>query len=560
MALCLDRSVELVIGILAILKAGGAYVPMDLAYPAERLAFVLRDTQAPVLVTHRALLAKLPPHSAEVVCVDDSLESGSPEPDENLPAEARPDNLAYVIYTSGSTGRPKGVMVTHQNVARLFHATEPWYQFNGRDVWTLFHSYAFDFSVWETWGALLYGGRLVVVPYLASRSPETFLELLVRERVTVLNQTPSAFRQLMQAAQRRAQPPDLALRYLILGGEALELRSLRPWFDRHGLERPRLVNMYGITETTVHVTGRPVGAKDLSAGSLIGAPIPDLQIYILDDRLQPLPVGLPGEIYVGGAGVARGYLNRPELTAQRFMPDPFSAEAGGRLYKTGDRARWLANGDIEYLGRSDDQVKIRGHRIEPGEIESVLGRHPAVFQCVVLAHEDSSADKRLVAYVVAEPDKAGAGPGELRDFLKTKLPDYMIPSAFVFLEALPVTPNGKVDLKALPAPDQVRPEPDESFAAPTTPTEAALAEIWREVLRLDRIGIHEAFFDLGGHSLLMTRVISRVREAFNVELPLRRFFESPTIAGLSAVIKELLVEEINRMSDAEAGRLARAAD
>jgi amino acid adenylation domain-containing protein len=513
-----------------------------------------------VLVTQRALLAKLPPHSAEVACVDDSLDAGGPESDQNLPAEAHPDNLAYVIYTSGSTGRPKGVMVTHQNVARLFRATEPWCQFDGRDVWTLFHSYAFDFSVWEIWGALLYGGRLVVVPYLTSRSPQTFLELLARERVTVLNQTPSAFRQLIQAAHPGAEAPELALRYIILGGEALELRQLRPWFEAHGDERPRVVNMYGITETTVHVTCRPLSAKDLSAGSVIGAPIPDLQIYILDDRLQPVPIGSPGEMYVGGAGVARGYLNRPELTAQRFMPDPFNGEPGGRLYKTGDRARWLANGDIEYLGRTDDQVKIRGHRIEPGEIESVLGRHPTVRECVVLAREDSSADKRLVAYVVAEPDKASAGAAELRDFLKTELPGYMIPSALVFLEALPLTPNGKVDRKSLPPPEQVQSEPDESLAAPTTPTEAALAEIWREVLRLDRVGIHDAFFDLGGHSLLMTRIISRVREAFNVELPIRRFFESPTIAGLSAVIKELLVEEINRMSDEEAGRLAHSAD
>ncbi len=549
--LCQERSVEMVVGILGVLKAGAAYVPMDPAYPAERLEFVLQDANARVLVTERAFVAKFPAFQNQVVCVEDVFDSQDPSQDNNPGTEVSLENLAYVIYTSGSTGKPKGVMVTHQNITRLLHATQPWYQFNESDVWTLFHSYAFDFSVWEIWGALLYGGRLVIVPHPVSRSPEDFLELLAREGVTVLNQTPSAFRQLVQADQRSGRPHQLALRYVIFGGETLEMRSLQPWFDKHGDQKPRLVNMYGITETTVHVTYRPIFAKDLASGSVIGQPIPDLRIYILDARMQPVPIGLPGEMYVGGSGVARGYLNRPELTTERFIPNPFRNKPGARLYKTGDLARCLTDGDIEYLGRADGQVKLRGHRIELGEVESALREHPAVSECVVVLREDSPGDRRLVGYVVAEPDQASPALSELRRFLNTKLPDYMIPAAFVFLEALPLTPNSKLDRTALPVPEQARPELDESFAAPQTPTEIAVAEIWREVLHLERVGLHESFFELGGHSLLMTQIISRLREAFQIELPIRRFFASPTIAKLARVIEELLAKEISQLSEEE---------
>jgi len=322
--ICIDRSLELVIALLGILKAGGAYLPIDLAYPRERLAFMLEDANAPVLLTQSKLAADLPAYQAKVLCLDDAeLAAFDAYSTSNPESGAAAENLAYVIFTSGSTGQSKGALVTHYNVVRLFDATQDWYGFNERDVWTLFHSYAFDFSVWELWGALLYGGRVVIVPYWASRSPQDFRELLVRERVTVLNQTPSAFRQLLQA--ELAQPKaDLALRYLIFGGEALELQSLRPWFERYGDEKPLLVNMYGITETTVHVTYRPIRWDDLRSGqgSVIGVPIPDLQVYVLDPNGNPVPVGVPGEMYVGGAGVARGYLNRPELTAQRFIADP----------------------------------------------------------------------------------------------------------------------------------------------------------------------------------------------------------------------------------------------
>ena len=386
--LCTERSLEMVVGVLGILKAGGAYVPLDPNYPADRLAFLVADSGAPVLVTQQRWRDAIPATAATVV----SLDSGSSEletaSDKNPESLARPEHLAYVIYTSGSTGRPKGVLVTHDNVVRLMQATDPWFGFRPDDVWTLFHSYAFDFSVWELWGALLYGGRLVVVPYWVSRSPEDFLELLRRERVTVLNQTPSAFRQLVQADIASGPPSELALRYVVFGGEALELQSLRPWFERHGDEQPRLVNMYGITETTVHVTYRPITMADVEAGagSVIGVPIPDLRVYVLDPHRELVPVGVPGEMYVGGAGVARGYLNRPELTAERFVDDPFVP--GARLYRTGDLARRCANGDLEYLGRIDHQVKIRGFRIELGEIEAVLAQHPAVRDAIVIARED----------------------------------------------------------------------------------------------------------------------------------------------------------------------------
>jgi len=390
-----ERSPTLVISLLAILKAGGAYLPIDPAYPAERLAFMVADAGAPVLLTETKLAGSLPPTEARILCVDKFLEEPSVVSEEaNLAVPMQADHLAYVIYTSGTTGKPKGSMITHRNVARLFAATDPWFRFDERDVWTLFHSYAFDFSVWEIWGALLYGGRLVIVPYLTSRSPEAFYELLAAESVTVLNQTPSAFRQLIQAEESVGLKP-LRLRSVIFGGEALELQSLKPWFDRHGDRMPQLVNMYGITETTVHVTYRPIGSADLAAaaGSVIGVPIPDLQIYILDPQRRPLPIGVPGEMYVGGAGLARGYLHRAELTAERFVPSPFPDSE--RLYRTGDLARFLAGRDIEYLGRIDHQVKIRGFRIELGEIESVLCRHSQIREAVVLAREDSPGSKTL---------------------------------------------------------------------------------------------------------------------------------------------------------------------
>jgi len=530
-----ERGLDMVIGIIGILKSGGAYLPLDPAYPKDRIAFMLEDAHVSIVVTQKSLAADFDGIVVDRVLLDEPLS----EVDTNPAPRSRADHLAYVIYTSGSTGKPKGSLITHYNVTRLFEATEDWFRFDQQDVWTLFHSYAFDFSVWELWGALLYGGRLVVVPYLVSRSPEAFRELLIREQVTVLNQTPSAFRQLLQA-ELATPKAELALRYVIFGGEALELQGLRPWFERHGDARPQLVNMYGITETTVHVTYRPIGWEDLNAarGSVIGTPIPDLRLYILDRNRQPTPIGVPGEMYVGGAGVARGYLNRPELTAERFIADPFAAKSGTRtpLYRTGDLARRLDNGDIEYLGRLDEQVKIRGFRIELGEIEAALRQDPAIREAAVLVREDAPGDRRLVAYIVAQ-DPSASLIERLRSSLRASLPEYMVPAHFVMLDALPLTPNGKLDRKALPAPQ--RSDQAANYVAPRTPTEEIVAGIWAEVLKLERVGVEDNFFDLGGHSLLATQIVSRVSYALDMQIPLKLLFEEPTISGFAECIAML---------------------
>jgi amino acid adenylation domain-containing protein/non-ribosomal peptide synthase protein (TIGR01720 family) len=521
-----ERSLDVVVGILAILKAGAAYVPLDPAYPKDRVQFMLQDADVHAVLTTTDLARDLDPASTSPILLDEQ----HGEAEDGPSAEIGPDDLAYVMYTSGSTGQPKGVRVSHYNVTRLFDATAPWFGFTEHDTWTLFHSYAFDFSVWEIWGALLNGGRLVVVPYWTSRSPIDFRELVVREGVTVLNQTPSAFRQLVQADRDAEDARPYALRYVVFGGEALELQSLRPWFDRHGDTEPRLVNMYGITETTVHVTYRPLAREDLEsgAGSVIGIPIPDLEVVLLDPHGAPVPVGVPGEMYIGGAGVTQGYLERPELTAERFLPDPRPGRTRSRLYRSGDLARRLENGDLEYLGRIDDQVKIRGFRIELGEIEAVLSEQDDVGECAVMAREDGSAEKQLVAYVVG----AALDADDLRRRLQLKLPEYMVPAHFVVLPALPLTTNGKVDRKALPAPEIVRTDLSTPYAPPRTPAESTLAEIWGSVLGLEKVGLDDNIVELGGDSILSIQVVTRCRAA-GLEISPRNLFETPTISGLA---------------------------
>ncbi|MEH2199893.1 non-ribosomal peptide synthetase [Nostoc sp.] len=551
--LCVKRSLEMIVGLLGILKAGGAYLPLDPDYPSDRLTYMLNDSQAGVLLTQEKLLATLPEHTAHTICLDTDWENISKESRDNPVTDSTTDNLAYVIYTSGSTGQPKGTLVNHSNLVRLFAATDAWYHFNGEDVWTMFHSIAFDFSVWEIWGALLYGGRLVIVPYLVTRSPESFYKLLCQEKVTVLNQTPSAFRQLIQVEQSGITAGDLNLRLVIFGGEALEIKSLQPWFERHGDTTPQLVNMYGITETTVHVTYRPLSKADLQrTASVIGRPLPDLQVYVLDEYKQPLPIGVPGEIYVGGAGVTRGYLNRPELTAERFIANPLGDNPQARLYKTGDLGRYLPNGELEYLGRIDNQVKIRGFRIELGEIEAILATHPDVWETVVVVREDEPGDKRLVAYVVAKTAQS-LSTSQLRRFLSEQLPSYMVPSAFVVLPSLPLTSNGKIDRKALPVPVS-REGLEVNFVAPHTPEEEILVKIWADILKVDQVGIHDNFFELGGNSLLGTQVISRLRTAFSINLSLHRLFISPTVAELAhniEVVRIATENEDDLMTDTE---------
>ena len=530
--ICVERSLYTVIGILAILKAGGAYVPLDPSYPSERIAYAVADSQIKVLLTSQQHLAELPENQAKVVCFDRDWQTIDCYDETNPASAVNPSNLAYVIYTSGTTGKPKGVLIEHRNVCRLFTATEAWYGFNQNDVWTIFHSYAFDFSVWELWGALLYGGKLVVVPYLVSRSPARFYQLLIDEKVTVLNQTPSAFTQLIQIEEQLDSDRQLSLRYVIFGGEALAIPSLKPWFQRHGDRSPQLVNMYGITETTVHVTYRPISLSDTdSHSSVIGSAISDLKIYLLDEHLQPVAQGDSGEMYVAGLGLARGYLNRPELTRERFIPNPLNPSE--RLYKTGDLGRYTDNGEIEYLGRIDNQVKIRGFRIELGEIEAVLAQHPTVRQSAVMVREDNPGDKRLVAYVVGTESVT---PKNLREALKQQLPDYMIPAAFVRLEALPLTANGKVDRRALPAPESLICDRS-AIVPPRNETEKKLVEIWQSVLGNDAISVIADFFELGGHSLLAVRLLSEIERIFETNVSLETFLMAPTIEGLADALE-----------------------
>ncbi|MGW4401272.1 non-ribosomal peptide synthase/polyketide synthase [Amycolatopsis nivea] len=493
-ALRLPRSADLVVAILAVLKSGAGYLPIDPDYPPARIEAMLAD--------------------ARPVCVVDTV-AADDQPDTDPGVPVRPENTAYVIYTSGSTGVPKGVLVPHANVTRLFSSTDHWFGFGDQDVWTLFHSYAFDFSVWELWGALLHGGRLVVVPSDTVRSPEDFLALLAEQRVTMLNQTPSAFYRLGSLPSA-----PLSLRYVIFGGEALDPVRLAEWRRRHP-DGPQLVNMYGITETTVHVTHRVLDDR-----ATVGVPIPDLRAYVLDACLEPVPPGVTGELYVAGAGLARGYLNRPGLTASRFVADPFG-EPGTRMYRTGDLLCWTPGGELAYRGRADHQVKIRGFRIELGEVEAALSAHPDVTGAVAVAHGAGDA-RRLVAYLT------GTVPGTtvLREFLARSLPAHMIPAVFVALDELPLNANGKLDHRALPAPGA---RVENRYVAPRTEIETVLAEVWSAVLGVDQVGVEDNFFGLGGDSILSIQVVSRARQA-GLTVSSKDLFQHQTIAELGRVV------------------------
>ncbi|HEX7446278.1 MAG TPA: non-ribosomal peptide synthase/polyketide synthase [Pirellulales bacterium] len=550
-AICLERSLDTVVAILGALKSGAAYVPLDPALPAERLQEMLADASPTLVLTQRPLAERLGDFSGPIVCLDEADDQLALQGCENLPPITDAERLAYVIYTSGSTGKPKGVMVSHAAVVAVMQSAGPLYDFGPGDIWTLFHSYAFDFSVWELWGALAFGGRLVVVPRAIARSADSFHQLLIDEQVTVLNQTPAAFNQLMQSDERAGAGAErLALRLVILAGEMLDVAALSGWFDRHGDAKPLLVNMYGITETAIVSTWRPLTCADLlrPAASPIGRPLPGCRVFVLDGQRQPVPIGVPGELYLGGMGLARGYLNRPDLTAERFIASPFEqsrlslrestrerdVNGDHRLYRSGDRVRWRANGELEYLGRLDQQVKIRGFRIELGEIETHLARHPHVREAAVVARENGPGGKRLVAYIVPRHGEQN-GHAELRDWLKARLPEYMLPAAFVTLDALPLTPHGKLDRRALPQPTGAA-VALHAYVAPRSSTEAALADLWAELLGVERVGIDDNFFDLGGHSLLAMQLMTRLRERFRAEIPLRRLFEEPTIARLARAI------------------------
>jgi len=538
-AVVLERSLAMIVATLAVLKAGAAYVPIDPASPAERIAYVLRDSGTSKAIAGQGISPALLALGIEVFASESTHAVQQNARDSaNLPNLNAPDHLCYVIYTSGSTGEPKGALLEHRNVVRLMHNNRSEFAFNAEDVWSLFHSNAFDFSVWEMYGALLYGGRLTLVPEALRRDPAELLGFLEREQVTVLNQTPSAFLQLSGAALASNDVRLEHLRYVIFGGESLELGKLEAFHQ--AFAHVALVNMYGITETCVHVTYKAIEAADIAAGiSNVGRPIPTTVAYVLDAQQRLLPIGVAGEICVGGLGVGRGYLNREQLTAERFIADPL--RPGERLYRSGDLGKLLDNGEIIHLGRMDAQVKIRGFRIELGEIEAKLLACDGVREARVLARDDASQGKRLIAYLIAKP-AVRLEIAALRKQLGATLPDYMIPSAFVSLAAYPLTGNGKLDQDALPAPD-LDAMSERGYTAPEGTTELALAQIFQELLGLERVGRHDGFFELGGHSLLAAQLVSRVRQQLGGEMMLRQLFSHPTVAELARVIGGLQASE-----------------
>jgi amino acid adenylation domain-containing protein len=522
--ICVERSLEMLTGLLGILKAGGAYVPLNPEYPKERLAFMMTDAQVKVVLTQEQLVQRLPEDAAQVVCLDSDWPKISEESDENLSAKMTPDNLAYLIYTSGSTGQPKGVLITHRGVTNVIEASIEKFDVTSRSRILQAASLSFDASVLEIFMALVAGAQLYLVSRDTLMSGDELAHALREQEITMAALTPS----LLDLLPIGEYP---ALHSMTVGGEACSAATAARWSGGR-----RFFNVYAPTEATIYATAMQC-AEGLRQSPPLGRPISNMQVYLLDSYLQPVPVSVPGEIHIGGVGLARGYLNLPSLTAERFIPDPFGHTPGTRLYKTGDMARYLPDGNIEFTGRNDFQVKIRGFRIELGEIESVLGGHPSVREAVIVARGNAPGEKRLVAYVVAH-EGLQPSTSELRHYLKKRLPEYMLPASFVMLDAFPLTATGKIDRNALPAPEQMRPEPAQNYVAPQTAVEEVLTGIFAEVLGVERVGIHDDFFEAGGHSLLATRVVSRVREAFEVELPLRKIFDEPTVGGLARVVLE----------------------
>ena len=521
-AILLERSIDMVAAMLGVVQAGATYLPLDTSFPPARLQETLADAKPSLLLTQDALVAALDTAGLTVLLMTGLGVEATPR------VQVFPDDIAYIIYTSGSTGRPKGVRVTHDNVVRLFTATDRWFSFREHDVWTMFHSFAFDFSVWEMWGALLTGGRLVLVPFAISRSPEAFYALLAQERITVLNQTPSAF-QLLSDTDARGPHRDLSLRVVILGGEALTFGSLKTWFARHGEAQPQIINMYGITETTVHVTYKRVLAHDAAndRDSLIGEPIGDLQLHLLDSFLRPVADGETGELCIGGAGVAAGYLNRPELTAERFVQNPFQP-AGARMYRSGDLGRRRTDGELVYLGREDRQVKVNGFRIELGEIEALLAKCAGVTQSCVAAELDSDRGTRLAAYF--------AGPAEVSQvsaWLAAKLPGHMRPSFYTRLPNLPLNSNGKLDRAALPTLRATLPSTGADSAM-----ESRVAAIWARILGHSAFSTQDNFFEVGGTSLLLIAVRSALQQDLAKSIPITWMFELSSIQALAARLAE----------------------
>ncbi len=524
---CMERGLDMVVTLLAVLKAGGAYVPMDPGLPPERLAYMLADSNVSLLLTQEVLRKRIPAAAGvKLLTMDGAASEGRPEDDlaENPRGRATPDGLAYVIYTSGSTGRPKGVMNAHRGVVNRLAWMQAEYGLGAADVVLQKTPFSFDVSVWEFFWPLQQGATLVMARPDGHRDPAYLQEVIERRGVTTLHFVPSMLQPFVEAADAARCA---SLRRVICSGEALPA-ALVGRFHARFPEHVALHNLYGPTEAAVDVSHWACGRDDAGATVPIGRPVWNTRLYVLDAALGPVPVGIPGELYIGGVQVARGYLGRPALTAERFGPDPFSATPGARLYRTGDRARWRDDGALEYLGRLDDQVKIRGFRIEPGEVEAALRQHPGVRDCAVVARMDDG-EARLAAYVVGE-----AAADELNAHLRQSLPEYMVPSAFVALDALPLTPSGKLDRNRLPAPEY---RAAAQYVAPRTPAEEMMAQIWTDVLKVERVGVEDNFFEMGGHSLRATLIVTRVEAAFGMHLPLRAIFDNPTIAGLVAALE-----------------------
>ncbi|HYY42949.1 MAG TPA: amino acid adenylation domain-containing protein, partial [Pyrinomonadaceae bacterium] len=524
-------SAEMIVALYGVLKAGGAYVPLDPEYPKERLRYMLADTATSVLLTQQHLLDELPGGEAKVICLDRDWEVLSKEPTENPTSAVTPEHLAYVIYTSGSTGRPKGAMLPHLGVANCLQWMQETYRLGGDDSFLLKTSLNFDPSVWEIFWPLGAGASVHALPPGGHLDSSYLAHYLAAHGITTAYFAPSMLRVLLDEPGVVACT---ALRQVICGGEELPPETMARFFEL--LPGAELHHSYGPTESSIATAEWMCDPASKRRQVSIGYALGNTRLYVLDGAMQPVPVGVAGELYIGGIGVGRGYLNRADLTAERFVPDLYSAAPGARLYRTGDLVRYAADGSLEFIGRIDSQVKVRGFRIELGEIEAALARHDAVREAVVLARADEAGSNQLVAYVVTvEPQPTTA---QLRSYLRDQLPDYMIPAAFVVLDELPLTPNGKIDRKALPAPVQSRPELESGYAAPATPNEELLVGIWANILRLEQVGVEDNFFELGGHSLLATQLMSRVREVFQVEVPLRCLFETPTIAGLAAFIEQ----------------------
>ena len=539
----LERSFDLVVALLAILKAGGAYVPLDPAYPTERVAFMLADTGAPVLLTQSSLVTRLPATVPTVICLDVD-ESFTDLPRTALPVYSSADDLAYVLYTSGSTGRPKGVLVTHDSLLNLLSWHHKAFAVTAADKATQVASPAFDATGWELWPYLTIGASVTFIPEDVRLSPVTLRNWLIEQGITITF-LPTALAESVIALQ---WPTSTALRFLLTGADTLR-RYPSPALPF------AFINNYGPTEATVVTTsGRILPAAHSDQPPSIGRPITNMHVYLLDEQLRQVPTGEQGELYIGGVGLAQGYLNRPDLTAERFILHPFSDNPNDRLYKTGDLARLLPDGQLAFLGRIDQQIKLRGYRIEPEEIMAALNEHPAVQTSLVIARGFTADDKRLVAYLILHPG-AALNESELRSMLAMRLPDYMIPSAFVQLDALPLTLNGKIDTSALPAPDSSNAPREVIGASPRTPTEQALEQIIAPLLGIANVGREENIFLLGGHSLFGTQVIMRVAATFGVEMSLRTLFDSPTIAQLASKIEQLVLARIETMSNDEAARL-----